>query len=481
MIVSSSSLIFHHLIEKKVTVQVSMFPGIPKIIISGLATRVVKESRDRIISSLKSQKIKLKSYRTVINLTPTDLVKNDNHLELAMIVAVLAGYGLLKIDQNDCYLGSMGLSGEVTSVPKIQALVLGAKKLGFKRIFLAESDLKKVVNISNLKIIGLSNIEQLISKKYQEVYSAVSRYSYKPKKFKYKLSNLFGNQGSIRVLQIAAAGNHHLLLTGPPGYGKTVTAHCIELIMPTLSDADMLEAMKVNSLAGNRETVVFTPPFRKISTSISLTKLVGNKTQGRVGELELANHGVLFMDEINLFKREVLDEVAYQLDDNLGQYEEKSKFLLIATNNPCKCGFFGTQIKKCSCSQQQLTNYQQKLSGALLDRLDLFFEVNETILETKDNNINDDLIINQVAEVAKQLSNSRRNDSKCFSNNGEHYLISTLSSQSRKLLEKAKENLKLSNRAILKVINVARTISLLDNSDSIKNSHLIEAISYRKR
>ncbi len=481
MTVSTFSVIFHHLLEKKVTVQVSMFPGIPKIIISGLATRVVRESRDRLISCLKSQKIKIKSYRTVINLMPTDLIKNDNHLELAMMAALLAGYGLIKIDQNDCYLGSVGLSGEVNSVPKIQALVLGAKKLGFKRVFLAQTDLEKVKIVTGIKLVGLNNIEQLISKKYQEVFTAVTKYSFKPKTFKYKLSSSLNNQGSARVLQIAAAGNHHLLLTGPPGYGKTLMAHCLESLIPSLSYKNALEVVKVYSLAGFSKRRVFSSPFRKISTSISLTKLVGNKTLERVGELELANHGVLFMDEINLFKREVLDEVAYQLDDNLNESEKKSTFLLIATNNPCKCGFFGTQIKKCSCSQQQLTNYQQKLSGALLDRFDLFFEVNETILETKENNIDDDLITNQVTKVAKELVILRRNDSKYFSNNSQHFLISSLSSQSKKLLEKARENLKLSNRAVLKVINVARTISLLDNSDSIKNSHLIEAISFRKR
>lgn len=481
MIVSAYSVIFYHLLEKKVTVQVSMFPGIPKIIISGLATRVVRESRDRLISCLKFQKIKLKSYRTVINLMPTDLIKNDNHLELAMIAAVLAGYGLIQINQDDCYLGSVGLSGEILSVPKIQALVLGAKQLKFKRVYLADADLNKVKQISGIKFIGINNIGQLLSKDYRETYTVVVKYSFKPKKCKYTLANIASNQAVVRVLQIAAAGNHHLLLTGPPGYGKTLIAHCLESLMPSLSYQDMLEVARVYSLAGFPESLFSTPPFKKISTNISLAKLVGSEAQERIGELKLANHGVLFMDEINLFKREVLDEVAYQLDDNEGDYEKKSSFLLVATNNPCKCGYYGTQIKKCSCSPQQLTSYRQKLSGALLDRFDLFFEVNETLLNINNNKINSSLVTTQVNEAAKKLSQLIKNCKEENINENLLNLISSFSAKSKKMVEKARTNLKLSNRALLKLIKVARTISFLDGGNTINESHLIEALSYRKR
>lgn len=481
MIVSTFSVIFHHLLEKKVTVQVSMFPGIPKIIISGLATRVVRESRDRLISCLKSQKIKLKSYRTVINLMPTDLVKNDNHLELAMIAAVLAGYGLIMINQDDCYLGSVGLSGEVLSVPKIEALVLGAKQLKFKRVFLANDDLKKIDKICGIKFVGLNNIGQLISKNFREISATVNKHSFKPKKFKYTLANIVNNQAVVRVLQIAAVGNHHLLLTGPPGYGKTLTAHCLESLKPSLSYKDMLDVAKVYSLAGISKIIDLTPPFRKILPNISLSRFIGNPAQEKIGELKLANHGVLFMDEINLFKREVLDEVSYQLDDSCEDDEKESSFLLVATNNPCKCGYYGTQIKKCSCSPQQLTNYRQKLSGALLDRFDLFFEVNETLLKTHNNKIDSSLILTQASEAAKKLSQLTKNCREENINENLLILISNLSTQSKKTIDKARINLKLSNRALLKLIRVARTISFLDGGNTINDPHVIEALSYRRR
>jgi len=481
MTVSTFSVIFHHLLEKRVTVQVSMFPGIPKIIISGLATRVVRESRDRLISCLKSQKIKLKSYRTVINLMPTDLTKNDNHLELAMIAALLAGYGLINNNQDDCYLGSIGLSGEVLSVPKIEALVLGAKQLKFKRVFIANNDLEKVDKIRGIKFVGLLNIGQLISKKFKEESMVVAKSSFKQKKFKYTLANLTNTQAAARVLQIAAVGNHHLLLTGPPGYGKTLTAYCLESLMPSLSYKNMLEKMKVYSLAGIIENIDLTPPFRKILPNISLSSFIGNHTREKIGELDLANHGVLFLDEINLFKREVLDEIAYQLDNCCKDDGKESSFLLVATNNPCKCGYYGTQIKKCSCSSQQLSNYRQKLSGALLDRFDLFFEVNETLLKMDNNKIDSSLILTQVSEAAKKLSQLTKNCREKNINENLLNLISNLSTKSKQIIDKARINLKLSNRALLKLIKVARTISFLDGGNTINESHLIEALSYRKR
>ncbi len=487
MYASSHSVIFHKLNDTKVTVQILSQQGIPKIVISGMASKVINESKDRIISCLKSLNIKPKSFRTVINLMPTDIIKKDNHLELSIVAAILASYKLIKINQSDCFIGAIGLQGEVQPVSKVLALVLAAKKCGFSRVFVSQGDLEKIKAINDIKIVGLTNLSQLLAGNYSHQINKAAQYSVKPEKNIQSIGEVKGNNAAIRALQIAAIGYHHILLTGPPGYGKTLLAQSLQSLLPPLNYQQVLEVAKTYSLANNQDRVFSTPPLHQINLNITPSDFMGNSDREKVGKIKLAHEGVLFLDELNLFPKIILELLTRTIETNYSQklLFDIPSFLLIAATNPCPCGFYGTGIKACSCSLWQRQRYQQKLSGALLDRFDLFVNVDQSIMtnsgfmQTK--RVDDDLLSNQVLQ-ARQMLQQKNQDMKNANVKGLRLMDDQLLSKScLSILNKAKSNLKLSNRVMLKTVRVAQSIAFLEREFEIQERHLLEALSYRKK
>lgn len=487
MFATSHSVFFHQLKEKKVIIQISTTQGVPKIIISGMASRVVRESKDRIISCLKSLQVKLKSCKTVINLMPTDIPKKENHLELALVAAVLASYKLITISAEDCFIGSIGLKGEVYPVSKVVALVLAAKQLGFNTIFVSSSDLAKLRQINDLKLIGLSNVSQLLTATYKPKINKASQYAISPHESDVSLKKVIGNKTAIRALQIAAAGRHNIFLNGPPGYGKTLLAHCLQSIMPPLNYEQILSVAKTYSLAGLEEKLCSSPPFRQLNLNTTVSSFLGNANRNKLGELHLCSHGILFLDEINNFSKELLNAVTFNLCETGKNFvpleSERTPFLLIAAANPCPCGYYGTSLKACRCSLISRQRYQQKLSGALLDRIDLFVNVNESVInqsgfgnveQRTTQEIAQEVVVARerlentwAASILQDYSQLKLADSNLLSN------------QSLKTLHKAKVNLKLSNRLVFKTIRIAQTIASLDGDCGITEESLLEALSYR--
>lgn len=491
---SSFSLVFHQLSPVKVEVQVVNQQGLPKLILTGLAERIVKEAQERVLAGMRSAGIKLKGCRTVINLTPTNVPKNDAHLELVILAGLLQSYGLLEVAKTDCFIGTVGLRGEVGGVPTVLALTLAAKKLGFLRVFLAQDDLEQAGLISGIQLVPLCNIKQLLSEDYIISQTKVAHYSLPPTNLAYDLTELACNQRIKRVMQLVAAGGHHLLLIGPPGYGKTLIAHCLHTLLPSLNYQQFLEVALISSLANSDYRPSSTPPFQEPSHMCSKSLLLGNANQARYGLVHLAHHGILFLDELHQFSTDCLVGLRYYLDElpTTARQLSRPSFILLAATNPCPCGYYGTQIKACSCSLYHRQRYEQKVSGALLDRFDLVVDVSDSIISDIAQLETDQVLtFTDIQQMNKQVCMAREKQStRYFEQNwwlnaqlpGSKVVKQfSLSNQCQQLLSKAKHNLKLSNRAICKTIKLAATMADLENENRIKPKFLAEALSYRKR
>lgn len=472
--------------------------GIPKLIVTGLAQRVISEAKERILASLRVNQIPVKSCRTIINLFPSDLPKKDNHLELALLVDLLKSYAvnsLRTINDQDCFIGSLGLDGSIKSVKKSFALVASAQELGFKRIFVPESNLSELYYFKELQIIPLNNVKQLLTQQWQPYQNKSNSSRFQPQKLAVSINQLLGNQEVKRLLTIVAAGAHHLLLTGPPGSGKTLIAQSLLSLLPELVDNEAIEVARIHSAVTDEKSFTNTPPFRTPHYRISPTAMAGGGIDLKPGEMTLAHRGILFLDELNLFNedslnclREPMETGLIQLN-NLGiSVQYPANFTLIAANNPCPCGFYGSQLKTCSCNPWIRERYQQKIPQAILDRIDLFYQ---TSINPKNFILDHDVSHDNLTEIKNKISLARKiqqhryQHCNCSTNSqltgAQVKELIYLNKSCCLLLKKASHSLKLSHRALFKIIKVARTIADLAAASEITQVHIVEALGYRQR
>ncbi len=497
----SHSIIVKGLKPISVEIEVKTSRGVPKIIMIGMARRVIREAKQRILSSLKSADIKLKSCRTIINLTPVDEPKNDSHLELAILAALLNNYGLLNIQSKTCFLGQLGLDGVIKTVRHVFALVCLAKKLGFQKIFLAQDDIERVSMIDDLELIGISHIKQLLTGNWSVTKSKANYYNLTPPKYDIDLSDLVGHQQAKRVLTVAAAGRHHLWMVGPPGGGKTLMAQVLRSLLPPLTYQQMLAVKSLYSLKGYErpDRQLLAPPWQDPHHQITAAKLLGGGRPVSPGLITLAHDGILFLDEINLFERRVIESLRQPLEngkiriDRSGQSQIfPADFVLVAASNPCPCGYYGTNIRPCHCSLNQRRRFQQKVSGAIKDRIDLFLAVSslkvDQILSRKKSTKREQQNLNSRQEkikVARKIQQQRYQNLAANCNGQltgpeiKQYVY--VGDNCQQILSRAQSKLQMSNRGIFKTIKVARTIADLATSTQIKKEHIQEALNYRQR
>lgn len=487
-----------------VDVETDVINSTPAIIIVGLPDMAINEARARIRSAVRNSGFTFPNKKVIINLAPADLKKEGTNFDLPITIGILVEEELLDTEKikDYAFVGELSLDGSLRSVLGVLPLVLGLKKAGIKNIIVPKENAKEAGLVEGINVYGASCLAEVVN---HFVESPLPQTKIDVKtylenslddEFLYDFKDVKGQHKAKKALEIAAAGGHNMLMSGSPGSGKTLMAKCFASILPPLTISEAIELTKIYSISGllsNDEPLMTKRPFRAVHHTASPNGIIGGGSNPKPGEITLAHRGVLFLDEMVEFPRNVLEVLRQPLEDSeivisraKHSIKYPAKFILLGAMNPCPCGFLGDKQKSCTCSEFQINRYLSKLSGPLLDRIDLQVEVPRL---TTDELLNNSIKEETSLEIRNRVIKARKIQLERYKDDG----ILTNSELTPKLvkkyckIDKDGENLfktaivkyQLSGRRYDRVLKLARTIADLDASENIKLQHLMQALQYR--
>jgi magnesium chelatase family protein len=505
-----------------VTIEVDLSRGLHSFSVVGLPDKAVDESKDRVSGAIKNSGFKspkAQNQKIIVSLSPADLKKEGPFFDLAIAIAYLLSAGEIKFNsEKKIFLGELGLDGTLRSIRGALPLVEEAKRRGFEEIYLPKENAVEAALVEGIQIFGarslkevMEHIDELAEKHKtaeEKQNNPQKKIPLQPKtKINYKkdqraekigdFADIRGQEGAKRGLEIAAAGGHNIAMYGPPGTGKTMLARAFSALLPDLNIEEVLEITGIHSVTGaNRGELVCFPPFRAPHHTSSHVSIVGGGTYPKPGEVTLAHRGVLFLDEFPEFEKRVIEALRQPLEDNIvsisrarGSAIFPSNFILVAAMNPCPCGNAGSKTKACICKPSDLDRYKRKLSGPIMDRIDLWVSVGNVDykkLGGEGNGEKNESIKGRVIKARGAQQNRFKKFGRKIATNSEMNVkdlgsMVKLSKEVRDLLDDSAERLALSARAYHRVIKIARTIADLESSDDVKANHILEAIQYRPK
>ncbi len=485
-----------------VDVETDISNGMPGFDIVGLPDAAVKESKERIRAAIKNSGLTLPTKRITVNLAPADIKKEGAHFDLPIALGILGASE--QLDSPKCndsiFLGELSLNGDLRRVSGVLPMVISAYQKGIRRVFLPYDNAKEAAVVEGMEVFGVKSLTEILKHYTGEnvllpTTVDINELLENSERLKYDFADVKGQFYVKRALEIAAAGGHNLLMIGPPGSGKTMIAQRIPSILPDMTFEESLEVTKVHSIAGtlsDSSPLVAERPFRHPHHTVSSVGLTGGGSNPKPGEISLSHNGVLFMDELPEFRRDALEAMRQPLEDGQvtitragGSATYPCSVMMVASMNPCPCGYYGDKTRECTCSQTQIMKYMSKISGPLLDRIDLHIEVPSVSyddLETKKRGESSAEIKARV-DKARKIQTQRYKGTGIFSNSQltpelmNKYCA--LGEEANLLLRQAFDSLGLSARAHNRILKVARTIADLAGSAEIEMEHIAEAIQYR--